>query len=314
MANAIDLLLAGPMPPAVPFDERFTVHRLLEAADRAAMLAEVGGRVRALVPGGQFPVDAALIAQLPKLEIIANFGVGYDSVDVAAAHARGIVVTNTPDVLTEEVADLTIGLLLATVRQIPQADRFVREGRWRQGRFPLTASLQGRKIGIVGLGRIGSAVATRCAAFGLEISYHGRSKRANAPYAYYASLTEMAAAVDVLIVTAAGGGDTRHLVTAETLRALGPDGILINVARGSVVDEEALVAALASRMILGAGLDVFEAEPHVPEALLALDNTVLLPHAGSGSLRTRIAMGELVMANLTSWFDGRGPLTPVEAA
>nr|WP_181449484.1 2-hydroxyacid dehydrogenase [Azospirillum thermophilum] len=299
------------MPSPEAFEAAFTVHRLWEAADPQALLAEVGPRIRGLAAGGHVPIDGALMDRLPALELVANFGVGYDKVDVAAAAARGVVVTNTPDVLTEEVADLALGLLLATVRRLPQADRFLREGRWLKGAFPLSTSLRGRTIGILGLGRIGKAVARRCEAFGLEVAYHGRHRQEDVAYRYFGSLVEMARDVDVLIVVTPATAQTERLVNAEVLGALGPDGILINVARGSVVDERAVIDALREKRILAAGLDVFEDEPRVPEELIALDNTVLLPHIGSASVHTRQAMGQLVVDNLRSWFAGQGPLTPV---
>jgi lactate dehydrogenase-like 2-hydroxyacid dehydrogenase len=214
-------------------------------------------------------------------------------------------------VLTDEVADIAIGLLIATVRRIPQADRYLREGRWLTGAYPLTASLRGRSVGIVGLGRIGKAVAHRIEAFGLPIAYHGRSRQDDVPYRYYPSLIDMAADVDTLISVAPGGASTRHIIDAAVLKALGPTGILINVGRGSVVDEEALVEALGNKTILSAGLDVFEDEPRVPAGLIAVEHAVLLPHVGSASVHTREAMGQLLVDNLTAWFEGRGPLTPV---
>lgn len=309
----VEILQTSPMamPSPEAFEAAFTVHRLWEAADPQALLAEVGARIRGIAAGGHIPIDGALMDRLPALELVANFGVGYDKVDVAAAADRGIVVTNTPDVLTEEVADLALGLLLATVRRLPQADRFLREGRWLQGAFPLSTSLRGRTIGILGLGRIGKAVARRCEAFGLEVAYHGRHEQKDVGYRYYGSLVEMARAVDVLIVVTPATAQTQRLVNAEVLDALGPNGILINVARGSVVDERAVIDALREKRILAAGLDVFEDEPRVPEDLIALDNTVLLPHIGSASVHTRQAMGQLVVDNLRSWFAGQGPLTPV---
>ncbi|CAA2159870.1 2-ketogluconate reductase [Methylobacterium brachiatum] len=306
-----EILLLKQMHPLVEtaFEGRFTVHRLAGAADPEAMLAEIGPRIRGLCVGGQ--VDAALMDKLPKLELIANFGVGYDAVDAVEAHRRGIVVTNTPDVLTDEVADLAVGLVLATIRRLPQADRYLREGHWPKAPFPLTASLRGRRVGILGLGRIGRAIAHRLESFGVAIDYHGRSRKADVAYTYHDSLIGMARAVHILIVVAPGGDDTRGLVDASILEALGPEGILINVARGSLVDETALIAALQAGTILGAGLDVFENEPHVPADLAALDNTVLLPHVGSASEHTRTAMAQLVVDNVVSWFEGRGPLTPV---
>jgi lactate dehydrogenase-like 2-hydroxyacid dehydrogenase len=309
----VDLLLLKPMQPSVMegLAERFTLHRADTAPDLEAFYAEVGPRIRAMATGAQAPVDAALLARLPNLEIVASFGVGYDTIDTATAAARGVVVTNTPDVLSDEVADLTLGLLLATLRQIPQADRYLRAGHWPTKPYPLTPTLRGRTVGILGLGRIGRAIATRLEGFGVQIAYHGRRRQADVRYAYHASLLDMARAVDVLVVVAPGGPETDGLVDAGVLAALGPQGILVNVARGSVVDEEALVAALKAGTILGAGLDVFAREPHVPADLVAMDHVVLLPHVGSGSVHTREAMGRLVVDNLIHWFSGRGPLTPV---
>ncbi|WP_142846458.1 2-hydroxyacid dehydrogenase [Telmatospirillum sp. J64-1] len=308
--NKPEILLTGGIPSfaAGDFESRFSLHRLGEATDEEGFLKEIGPRIRGVVANGK--VDAGLIARLPALEIVANFGVGYDRVDVAAAAARNIVVTNTPDVLTEEVADFTLGLMLATVRRIPQADRYLRAGRWLEGAFPLSASLRGRKIGIVGLGRIGKAIAKRCAAFDLEIAYYGR-RRQDVPYRYYSSLTEMARDSDILIVILPASDETLGLIDAEVLTALGPQGILVNVARGTVVDQPALVAALQEGRILAAGLDVFAEEPHVPQELVALDNVVLTPHVGSATLHTRQGMWRLVLDNLDSWFRGQGPLTPV---
>jgi lactate dehydrogenase-like 2-hydroxyacid dehydrogenase len=248
---------------------------------------------------------------LPNLEIVANFGVGYDNVEVAEAAKRGIVVTNTPDVLNEEVADTAMGLLLAAVRQIPQADRYLRAGRWPEKPYPLTASLRGRKAGILGLGRIGKTIAQRLETFGITVAYHGRSQQADVPYAYYPTLVGLAEAVDILIVIIPGGSSTYRIVNAEVLKALGPDGILINVARGTVVDEPALIEALRSGTILTAGLDVFEHEPTVPQELIDMEHVVLLPHVGSATVHTRNAMGQLVADNLVSWLSGNGPLTPV---
>ena len=263
------------------------------------------------VSGGHARVDAAFAARFPALEIVANSGVGYDHIDAAALATRGIVVTNTPDVLTEEVADLALGLLLATVRRLPQADRHVRAGLWLKGTFPLTPTLRGRTVGILGLGRIGKAIARRLEGFGVAIEYHGRDEQAGVPYRYRATVLDLAKSCDVLMITVPGGAETRQLVRHETLEALGPNGILINVARGSVVDEAALIRALQDRTILAAGLDAFADEPRVPEALLAMDHVVLLPHVGSGSEHTRQAMGRLMIDNLVSWFDVQRPLTPV---
>ncbi|MDQ0390781.1 2-hydroxyacid dehydrogenase [Labrys monachus] len=301
------------LPQTIAALEReFTVHKLWEAKDPDAAMAQIAGLVRFIAAGAHAPVDEALIKALPKLELVANFGVGYDSVDAAAAARHGVVVTNTPDVLNEEVADVALGLLIATAREFPQADRYLREGKWLKSAYPLTrGTLRGRTLGIVGLGRIGKAIAKRAEAFGLKIAYHSRRRQADSPYAYYPTLLELAEAVDTLMLIVPGGAETRNMVNAEVLKALGPNGILINMARGTVVDEAALAEALASGQILAAGLDVFADEPNVPASLIGLANTVLLPHIGSASVHTREAMGQLLIDNLVSWRDGKGPLTPV---
>ncbi len=310
-----DLLLLGAPTPYVMsrIEKAFTLHKLWEASDRDAFLAQIGGKVRGMVAGfgGHPSVGPALIDLLPKLEIISSHGVGYDSIDAAYAGKRSVMVTNTPDVLTEEVADLCLGLLLATVRELPQADRYLRAGHWLKSNYPLTSSLRTRKIGIVGLGRIGKAVGTRLEAFNVPLAYHGRSRQPDVAYRYYPSLVEMAMDVDTLVSVAPGGASTHHIINAEVLKALGPDGIVINVGRGSVVDEKALAEALASRTIRSAGLDVFEDEPRVNAELMAMDHIVLLPHVGSGSIWTREQMGQRVVDNLTGWFAGTGPLSPV---
>ncbi len=309
-----DILMPAPMADAViaALDARFTLHRLWDRADPDAYLDEVAPRIRGMaVSTLAGRIDAGLFDRLPALEIVANFGVGYDNIDAAAAAARGITVTNTPGVLDDEVADLTVGLLLATLRRIPQADRHVREGRWPDGSFPLSPTLRGRRIGMLGLGAIGKAVARRLAGFDVAIAYHGRHRQPGVEYDYHDSPVALAAACDVLIAIVPGGAGTKHLVDAAVLAALGADGVLINVARGSVVDEAALVAALVDGTIGGAGLDVFEDEPNVPEALRAMANVVLLPHVGSASVHTRAAMGRLVVDNLVGWFDGDGAVTPV---
>ncbi|HQS46255.1 2-hydroxyacid dehydrogenase [Xanthobacter sp. VTT E-85241] len=305
------LLLTGPIMDNV-VERQLAEHAvLLGLDDFEGAIAAHGAEIRGIATRGKRKVDDALMARLPKLEIIANFGVGYDTVDAAAAAARGIVVSNTPDVLNEEVADLALGLLLATVREIPQADRFTRTGAWKNGAFPLGATLRDRTVGIVGMGRIGKAIAKRLDAFGVPVVYHTRRAQPDVGYTHYPELIAMARDVDTMILILPGGPATRGLINAEVLAALGPNGILINVARGTVVDEPALVEALASKTILAAGLDVFVDEPHVPEALFALENVVLLPHVGSATHFTRTAMGQLVVDNLLSWLDGKGPVTPV---
>jgi lactate dehydrogenase-like 2-hydroxyacid dehydrogenase len=311
--DKVDVFMPSPMMPLIVdgVSQHFTVHRGWPDDNLEKVLREVGPRVRGLAAGGTRRIDGAMMDLMPNLEIIANFGVGYDRVDAAEAGRRGIVVTNTPDVLTEEVADLAIGLLIATVRQLPQVDRYLRAGRWLEKDYPLTATLRERTVGIVGLGRIGRAIAKRLEAFGLGIVYHGRRQQEDVPYRYYASLVDMARDVDTLMIVIPGGDETKHLVNAEVLRALGPNGVVINVARGTVVDEQALIQALRDKTILTAGLDVFDDEPQVPQELIDMDHVVLLPHVGSASVHTRNGMGQLVVDNLVSWFSGKGPLTPV---
>src|SRR5215470_18080420 len=292
----------------------FTLHKLWEAPDRDRLIDTLSPRLRAIAAGGPVHdhVDRSLMMKFPKLEIISSFGVGYDHIDAKWAGEHGIIVTNTPEVLNEEVADTALGLLLCTVRELPQAERYLRAGQWANGvEYRLTASLRGRRAGVVGLGRIGKAIARRLEAFGLPVAYHGRNAQAGVPYRYYPDLVEMAREVDVMIVITPGGAATRHLINAKVLEALGPNGIFINVSRGSVVDQDALIAALKERKILSAGLDVYANEPNVPPELLAMDNVVLLPHVGSGSAPTRDAMNQLVVDNLLAWAAGKKPLTPV---
>jgi len=314
MTPVTDILAADRLSPTVlaGITSVFTLHQLPAASDAEPFLTSVGPRIRGLTRGGHAPIDRVLIERLPKLEIIASFGVGYDGIDLSAAAERGIVVTNTPDVLTEEVADTALGLLLMTVRELSASERYLRAGRWpAEGNYPLSPSLRDRTVGIVGLGRIGMAIARRLDAMKVPIVYHTRRARADAPYRHYDDLLAMAADVDVLLVIVPGTAATRHMVNSRVLEALGPEGILINVGRGSVVDEAALIAALERRTIRSAGLDVFADEPHVPAALIALPNAVLLPHVGSASVHTRKAMGQLVVDNLKSWFHDGKPLTPV---
>ncbi len=261
---------------------------------------------------GPYPGRALARRTLPRLEIIANLGVGYDGIDLVAAADRGVIVTNTPDVLTEEVADTTIGLLLMTVRELSAAERHLRAGRWpTTGPHPLSASLRDRTVGIVGLGRIGLAIARRLDAMKVPVVYHTRHPRPDVPYRHYADLRRMAADVDVLLTIVPATAETKNMIDRSVLEALGSNGIFINVGRGSIVDEPALIAALRDRTIHSAGLDVFANEPHVPEELMALPNAVLLPHVGSASVYTRNAMGQLVVDNLRSWFHDGKPLTPV---
>ncbi len=258
-------------------------------------------------------ISAELMRALPNLEIVANFGVGYDAVDAKHAGAHGIMVTNTPDVLTEEVADTTIGLLINTVRELSASERYLREGRWAgMGNYRLTPlTLRGRTVGIYGLGRIGLAIARRLEAFGVSIAYHNRREVEGVPYAYHSTLPGMAAAVDTLIVVVPGGEGTRRAINGDVLEVLGKDGVLINIGRGSTVDEEALITALHNGTIAAAGLDVFDNEPNIRSEFLSAPNLVLLPHVGSASVHTREAMANLCVDNLVSWFSGRGAITPV---
>jgi lactate dehydrogenase-like 2-hydroxyacid dehydrogenase len=308
-----EIVLVCPLyePTMQQLEKMFTVHRLWEAKDQGALLKQARDRVRAISTMGAVGCKADLMDALPKTEIIACFGVGVDAIDLEAAKQRKIAVTNTPDVLTECVADLGMTLLLSIARRIPQADRFVREGKWLKANYPLCQHVGGRTMGIVGLGRIGQAVAKRAEAFGIKVVYYGRRKNPAVSYSYYGDLKKMAADVDYLMLTVPGGAATKHLVNADVLKALGPEGTLINLARGSIVDEKALVQALKDGSLGAAALDVFEAEPKVPEALLAMDNVVLQPHQGSATHETRAAMGQLVVDNLKAHFEGKPLLTRV---
>ena len=294
--------------------ERLPDHFLpvfLDAADPALVTADLAAAVSGIAIQGKLP--SGFVDAFPNLEIIASFGVGYDGVDAAHAAGRGIVVTNTPDVLTEEVADTTIGLLINTLRRLPAAEQWLRQGRWaKEGPFALSPlTLRGRTVGLYGLGRIGRAIARRLESFGVSIAYHTRRPRDDLSYAYYPTLKAMVEAVDTLIVIVPGTEDTRRAVDAGVLAALGSNGVLISVGRGTTVDEAALADALQRGIIAAAGLDVFEKEPYVPDALLALPNVSLLPHVGSASQATRKAMGDLVVDNLVAWFDTGAALTPV---
>ena len=299
------------LPTQDALDQSFTCHKLYEAADRAAFLRSHAGTVRALATFGPSGADAALMDQLPKLEIISNFGVGVDAIDLAAAAKRKVIVTNTPDVLNDCVADTAMALVLATLRRFPQAENYLRAGQWAtRGAYPLTTSLGGKTLGVLGLGRIGEAIAKRAQAFGMKIRYHNRSKK-NLPYAYDPDPVALARHSDVLMVVTPGGAGTARLVNAAVLDALGPTGYLVNVARGSVVDEAVLLRYLREGRIAGAGLDVFENEPNVPAEFFALDNAVLYPHVASATVETRKAMGDLQVENLHLHFAGKPVKTPV---
>jgi lactate dehydrogenase-like 2-hydroxyacid dehydrogenase len=305
------LVVAKLWPPMMEsLRAAFRVHDRVHQTDPTAFAA-VAPRIRAISASGESKVSRELIAQCPKLEIISVFGVGYDGIDVAAARERGVAVTNTPDVLNDEVADLAIALVLSVSRRIPQADRYVRSGQWANGPMPLARKVSGARLGIVGLGRIGMAIAKRAEAFGMSIAYTARSEKAASGYRYFPSAEALAREVDFLVVITPGGAATRKLIDSKVLQALGKDGYLINVARGSVVDEAALIEALQHGTIAGAGLDVFENEPNVPAALIALDNVVLTPHVGSATWQTRRAMADRAFGNLEAHFAGKPLLSPV---
>ena len=287
---------------------RYTVHKLHESADREALLASVRDRVRGIAGGY---VGPELMDKLPKLEIIANFGVGYDSIDTAAARQRNVRVTNTPNVLNDAVAEITIGLMIALARRIPQADQFVRQGKWPKGNFPLLTELNGKTVGILGLGRIGKEIAMRAQAMRMRVVYHGRHRQPDEPFVYYSDLVDMARDADWLVIIAPGGKGTDKIVSRQVLEALGPEGYVVNMARGTLIDEPAMVELLQSKRLGGAALDVFEKEPQVPEALFELDNVVLSPHQGSATRQTRNKMGALVVANLDAHFAGEPLLSAV---
>jgi len=311
--RAIPVIAYGPLSDYLMAGLKSRFHVLEVAADAdPAALGPAVKDARALVSFGAVGAGAAIMDALPRLEMIGLFSVGYDKVDVDHARAKGIRVSNTPDVLTDDVADLAVGLLFATARNIAAYDRMVRSGAWtRGGGVPLSARVTGRRIGILGLGRIGRAIAARLEPVAGEILYHNRRPQADAHYRYIADRIDFARQSDVIMVATSGGAETRWLVDAEMLEALGPKGVIVNISRGSVIDEDALVAALTDRRIAGAGLDVFANEPHVPEALFAMDQVVLQPHQGSATVETRQAMADLVLANLDAWASGRPLVTPV---
>ena len=309
------LAVAKPSPLLAPrLAAAFTVHAI-DTTLPAVVSSAMAPQIRAIFASGESKVTADLIAQLPALEIISVMGVGYDGIDVAAAKAHGVMVTHTPDVLNDDVADLAIALMLSAARQLPAADRYVRAGLWPQGPMPLARKMSGSRIGIVGMGRIGQAIAQRALAFNMTVAYTARSAKPALPWAYLPDAVSLAAVSDFLVVITPGGAGTRKLINAEVLAALGASspqkGILVNVARGSVVDEAALIEALEQGVIAGAGLDVFEAEPNVPERLRALPQVVLVPHIGSATGQTRQAMADLAFDNLQCQLSGQPVRTPV---
>ena len=310
-----DVLLIGQKKPVMVkgLEPSVTLHYLVDAKDPDAFLKSIADKVRAIaIAYTSNKIDAAFMQKLPMLEQISSFGVGYDHIDAKWAGEHGIIVTNTPEVLNEEVADTALGLLLCTVREFPKAERFLRAGKWPQAQYPLTkATLRNRTVGMVGMGRIGKAIARRLEAFGVPVVYHSRNPQKGVSYKHYPKLLDMARDVDTLMVIVPGGAATANMINAEVLTALGPKGILINMARGSVVDEPALIAALKDRTIYSAGLDVFAKEPQVPSALVEMDHVVLFPHLGSSTEVTRAAMDQLVADNILAWAAGKPPLTPV---
>jgi lactate dehydrogenase-like 2-hydroxyacid dehydrogenase len=314
-ADKPDVLLIGPPKPTIVqgIEPAFNLVRFSEAKDRDKFFAEVAPRIRGIACVATTErVDGPFMTRFPRLEIVSSFGVGYDNIDAAWAGAHGVTVTNTPDVLTEEVADTALGLLLCTVREFTQAERFVRSGKWARQGYPLSkASLRDRTVGMVGFGRIGQAIARRLEAMKVPVVYHSRRPAAGIAYRHYPKLIDMARDVDVLLVITPGGDETKNLINAGVLHALGPDGILINMSRGSVVDEAALIKALQDKTILSAGLDVYPREPEVSAELIAMDHIVLFPHLGSASVATRQKMDQLVVDNLLAWAAGNPPLTPV---
>ena len=310
-----DVLLIGHKKPVIVngLEGKVTLHKLIDAQDKEAFLQSIAGKIRAIaVAYTNERISPEFMQRFPKLEQISSFGVGYDHVDAKWAGAHGIIVTNTPEVLNEEVADTALGLLLCTVREFPQAERYLRAGKWLQAQYPLSkATLRNRTVGMVGMGRIGKAIARRLEAFGVPVVYHSRNPQRGVSYKYYPKLVDMARDVDTLMVIVPGGPATANMINAEVLKALGPNGILINMARGSVVDEPALIEALKNRTIYSAGLDVFAKEPQVPKELLEMDHIVLFPHLGSSTEVTRAAMDQLVVDNILAWAAGKPPLTPV---
>ncbi|MBD8621267.1 2-hydroxyacid dehydrogenase [Pseudomonas sp. CFBP 13727] len=310
----VPVLIIGALLPSLQeaVETHFDATRFWELPDQDAWLAQHGERIKAIVTSGALGASSEVIARLPKLEAIFSFGVGYDSIAVDAARDRGIVVTNTPAVLDDCVADTAMALTLDVMRRYSEADRFVRAGKWTQGKFPLASKIGGKKIGIVGLGNIGESIARRAAAFDMQVLYHNRKLKAGVAYQYYADLDAMITDCDVLVLAVPGGKSTEGLIDAKRIGLLGSKGFLVNIARGSVVDQPALIEALREGRIAGAGLDVYEDEPNVPQALIDLHNVVLLPHLASGTHETRQAMGDLVWSNIQGYFhDERKVLTPV---
>ncbi len=309
----VDLMQVGPVPPFLieRLKQDFTVHDFLDPKDPDAMLDQIGSRIRGIIASGMKGPNANLINRLEHLEIISSFSVGFDATDVVAAQRRGVIVTHTPEVLTGDVADLAMTFILMLPRRIGESERFLRDGRWLKGRMDLGTTVRGKRLGILGLGRIGKAVARRAEVFGLQICYHDIKPLGDMTYRSYPSLIELAEASDILLVTCEGGEANRGLVDTAVLDALGPKGFIVNTARGPIIDQDALVKALLDERIAGAALDVFDGEPAVPAELIGMENVVLTPHIASSTHETRRAMADLVYDNLRAHFDGKAVLTPV---
>ncbi|XP_044496730.1 glyoxylate/hydroxypyruvate/pyruvate reductase 2KGR-like [Mangifera indica] len=311
--ESIGVLMVCPMNTYLEqeLEKRFNLFKFWNFPDKTQFVKMHNNSIRAVVGNATAGADAELIEALPKLEIVANFSVGVDKVDLGKCKEKGIRVTNTPDVLTDDVADLAIGLTLAVLRRLCGSDRYVRSGKWRRGDFKLTTKFTGKTVGIIGLGRIGMAIAKRAEAFSCPISYYSRTQKADLKYKYYPSVVELASNCHILVVACPLTEETRHIINREVMDALGPKGVLINIGRGPHVDEPALVSALVEGRLGGAGLDVFEHEPHVPEELFGLENVVLTPHVGSGTVETRKEMADLVLGNLEAHFLNKPLITPV---
>lgn len=309
----VGVLLTSPFPSFVEQElgKRFKLFRLWETPSRAEFLKQNSESIQAILGSASAGADSELIDSLPNLEIVSTYSVGCDKIDLVKCKERGIRVTNTPDVVTDDVADTAIGLALATLRKISLADRFLRGGLWKDGDFQLSSKFSGKSVGIIGLGRIGSAIAKRAEAFGCHVSYNSRTQKGEVHYRFYPSVIDLATNCQILFVACALTEETRHIVNRKVIDALGPKGTLINIGRGSNVDEPELVSALLEGRLGGAGLDVYENEPNVPEKLFQLPNVVLLSHVGSDTVETCKAMGDLVLANLEAHFLGRPLLTPV---
>ncbi|KAI8017632.1 Hydroxyphenylpyruvate reductase [Camellia lanceoleosa] len=312
--EAIAVLMTCPMSPYLEqeLDKRFDLFRFWKFPRKKEFLKQQSQSIRAVVGNATIGANSNLIESLPKLEIVSSYSVGLDKIDLFKCKERGIRVTNTPDLITDDAADLGIALILTTLRKICRCDRYVRSGLWKKnGGFELTSKFSGKSVGIIGLGRIGSAIAKRAEAFGCPISYYSRSQKPNSKYKYYPSVIELASNCHILVVACALNKETRHIINRGVINALGPRGVLINIGRGPHVDEPELVSALVEGRLGGAGLDVFEHEPEVPEELFGLDNVVFTPHIGSGTMETRKAMADLVIANLEAHFLSKPLLTPV---